>query len=80
MKKVEIELTAEQEKLLLKKIPGKEKEVINTALEEFFDFLKNPKRFSKFSSFQEFRLFLIIKNIYKEDFINESSIKKNLQN
>ena len=76
MKKVEIELTDEQEELLLKKIPGKEKEVINTAVEEFFDFLKNPKRFSKFSSFQEYRLFLIIKNIYKEDFISESSIKK----
>jgi hypothetical protein len=75
MKKVEIELTDEQEELLLKKIPGKEKEVINTAVEEFFDFLKNPKRFSKFSSFQEFRLFLLIKNVYKEDFISESSIK-----
>ena len=76
-KKITITISKEQLQLLSEKFPeNTEKEIVETAVEEFFDFLDNPKQFSKYSSFLEYRLYLIIKNIFKDSFISESAVRK----
>lgn len=54
----------------------KAEDVLNVAIEEFFDFMKNPKRIAKFSLLQEYRLFLLIKHIYKDRFVSELEVAK----
>lgn len=76
-KEFKVKLSEKQLKIISNKFPSiKEEAIINTAIEEFFDFLENQKRFSKFSVFQEYRLFLLIKNIYKDNFITEPIVRR----
>lgn len=69
-------LSEEEYELFTKVVPDKQTDIIDTAIEEFVDFLKSPKRFSKFSSFQEYRLFLLIKNVFKEKFVSDANVRK----
>lgn len=69
-------LTEDEYNVISKLFPGNHSEIITTAVDEFLDFIKQPKKFSKFSAFQEYRLYLLIKNLFQDNFVSEANVKR----